>query len=54
LTVFVYDVAPDVKVGADSQKWTPREGEKFKEVQEIQRSRGRITGASAGLRGAPF
>jgi hypothetical protein len=43
LTVFVYDVAADVKVEADSQKWTPREGEKFKAVQEIQKSRGRIT-----------
>src|SRR5262245_2656044 len=42
LTVFVYGVDPDVKVDADSQKWTPREGEKFKAVQEIQRSRGRI------------
>ena len=42
LTVFVYDVDAEVKVDADSQKWTPREGEKFKAVQEIQRSRGRI------------
>ena len=42
LTVFVYDVAADVKVDADPQKWTPREGEKFKAVEEIQRSRGRI------------
>jgi hypothetical protein len=43
LTVFVYGVDADVKVDADSQKWTPREGEKFKAVQEIQRSRGRIS-----------
>jgi len=42
LSVFVYEVAADVKVDADSQQWTPREGEKFKQVEEIQRSRGRI------------
>src|SRR5262245_8852021 len=42
LTVFVYGVAADVKVDADSQKWTSREGEKFKVAQEIQKSRGQI------------
>ena len=49
LTVFVYGVAADVKVGADSQKWTPREGEKFKAVQEIQKNRGRITAFSVAF-----
>jgi hypothetical protein len=42
LTVFIYDVVADVKVEADSQKWTAREGEKFKSVQEIRRARGQI------------
>ena len=49
LTVFVYDVDANVKVDADSQKWTPREGEKFKAVQEIQRSRGRIAAFSVAF-----
>ena len=44
LTVIVYDIDPDVRVEADSQKWTAREGEKFKAVQEIQRNRGQIAG----------
>ena len=49
LSVFVYNVAAEVKVDADSQKWTPREGEKFKTVQEIQRSRGRIAAFTVAL-----
>lgn len=49
LSVFVYEVGADVKVDADSQKWTPREGEKFKAVQEIQRSRGRIAAFSVAF-----
>jgi hypothetical protein len=43
LTVIIYDVAADVKVDADSQKWTPREGEKFKLVQAIRRDRGQLS-----------
>ncbi len=42
LTVIIYDVGPEVKVDADSQKWTAREGELFKAVQDIRRSRGQI------------
>jgi len=40
LSVIVYDVSSDVKVDADSQKWTVREGEKFARVEEIQKQRG--------------
>ena len=42
LTVIVYDVAEDVMIEGDSQKWTAREGEKFKEVQDIRVRRGQI------------
>ncbi|MEO5589743.1 MAG: hypothetical protein ABIS03_09165 [Gemmatimonadaceae bacterium] len=42
LSVIIYDVAPDVKAVADSQMWAPREGDKFREVQRMQRERGRI------------
>lgn len=42
LTVFVYDVTDDVKSDSDPQKWTAREGEKFKVVQDIRASRGSI------------
>jgi hypothetical protein len=42
LTVIIYDVADDVRVDADSQQWTAREGEKFKAVQDIRASRGQI------------
>lgn len=42
LTVFIYDIAPDVRVEADSQKWTAREGGKFKEIQDIRVARGQI------------
>jgi hypothetical protein len=42
LTVIIYNVAADVKVDTDSQKWTAREGEKFKAVQEIRRNRGQL------------
>jgi len=42
LSVFIYDVPDDVKVDADSQKWVFREGEKFRQVEEIQKARGRI------------
>lgn len=42
LSVIVYDVAADVRVDADSQKWTAREGEKFKAVQDVRASRGQI------------
>jgi hypothetical protein len=42
LTVIIYTISPDVKVDADSQKWTAREGDKFKEVQRIRASRGQI------------
>lgn len=42
LTVFIYDVPDEVKVDNDAQKWTAREGEKFREIQEVQKRRGRI------------
>ena len=40
VTVFVYEVPPDVRVDADSQKWTAREGDKFKQVQAARQQRG--------------
>jgi hypothetical protein len=43
VTVLVYDISSDVKVDPDSQKWTFREGEKFKLVQQIRRDRGDIS-----------
>ena len=43
VTVLVYDISSDVKVEPDSQKWTFREGEKFKLVQQIRRDRGDIS-----------
>ena len=42
LTVIIYDVAADVRVGDDSQKWTLREGEKFQAVQDIRVNRGQL------------
>jgi hypothetical protein len=42
VSVFIYAVPADVKVDPDSQKWVLREGEKFKTIQEIMKSRGRI------------
>src|SRR5688572_4682875 len=39
VTVLVYDISGDVKVEPDSQKWTFREGEKFKLVQQIRLDR---------------
>jgi hypothetical protein len=42
VTVFVYAIPIDVQVGADSQSWTPREGEKFEEVQPLLVQRGMI------------
>lgn len=42
VTVIIYDISPDVRVDPDSQKWTAHEGEKFREVQAIRRSRGQI------------
>ena len=42
LTVIIYDVGSDVRADPDSQKWTMREGEKFKAVQDIRVSRGQI------------
>lgn len=42
VTVIIYTISDDVKVDADSQKWTAREGDKFKEVQRIRASRGQI------------
>ena len=42
LTVIVYEVAEDVRVDADSQQWTRREGEKFKAVQEIRVRQGQL------------
>lgn len=40
LTVFVYGVSDDLKAEPDSQKWTAREGDKFRQVQEIRHRRG--------------
>lgn len=42
LSVIIYDVGADVKVDTDSQKWTAREGEKFKEIQDIRVKRGQL------------
>lgn len=42
VTVFVYQIPVDVQVGADSQSWTPREGEKFEEVQPLLVKNGMI------------
>ncbi|MEX1186227.1 MAG: hypothetical protein WEA80_06530 [Gemmatimonadaceae bacterium] len=42
LTVFIYEIAADVRVEADSQQWTAREGGKFKEIQDIRVARGQI------------
>lgn len=43
LSLIIYEVPSDVKVGDDPQKWTQREGEKFRTVQEIRQSRGQIS-----------
>jgi hypothetical protein len=43
VSVFIYDIPSDVKIGPDSQKWTFREGEKFKLVQQIRRQQGLIS-----------
>jgi len=43
LTVIIYNVSADLRVDADSQKWTAREGEKFKLVQAIRRDRGQLS-----------
>jgi hypothetical protein len=42
VSVFRYDVPPDVKIGPDSQSWTAREGGKFEQVQSILLQQGRI------------
>jgi hypothetical protein len=42
VTVFVYQIPIDVQVGADSQSWTQREGEKFEEVQPLLVQHGMI------------
>lgn len=42
LTVIIYDVSADVKVGDDPQKWTQREGEKFRLVQDIRVRQGQL------------
>ena len=42
LTVIIYDVPGAIRVDADSQQWTRREGEKFRQIQDIQVQRGRI------------
>lgn len=43
LSVIVYDIPGEVKVEPDSQKWTAREGAKFKTIQDIRKSRGQIS-----------
>lgn len=40
VTAFVYSISEDVRIDADSQKWTPREGSKFRLVQDIRKNRG--------------
>jgi hypothetical protein len=42
VSLIIYEVGADVKIDADSQKWTAREGEKFSAVQDVQVSRGQI------------
>jgi hypothetical protein len=42
ITVIIYEVPADAKVGADSQQWTPRHGERFREVMSVLRERGRV------------
>ena len=42
LSVFIYDVADDVKSDPDPQKWTVYEGNKFEAVQKIRVRRGDI------------
>jgi hypothetical protein len=39
LTVIIYPIPDDIRVEADSQKWTWREGEKFRLVQQIRAQR---------------
>ena len=43
VTVIIYEVPAEAKVGADSQSWTPRQGEQFLEVMVALRERGRIS-----------
>jgi hypothetical protein len=42
LSVIIYNVPDGVRVDADSQKWTAREGDKFKRVQDLYVSRGQL------------
>ncbi len=42
VSVIIYNVSPDAMQGADSQQWTPREGEKFKAVQAARREQGKV------------
>ncbi len=42
VSVFRYDIPPDVKIGADSQSWTAREGPKFEQLQSVLVKQGRI------------
>lgn len=42
VTVFVYSVPPDVSADGDAQRWTVREGEKFRASQDVRRSRRQI------------
>jgi hypothetical protein len=43
VTVLIYPISGDAKVGADSAKWLVHEGETFKVVQQIRRQRGEIS-----------
>jgi hypothetical protein len=49
VSVIIYEPGADVKVDPDSQKWTAREGEKFRQVQQIQKDRGRISDFTVAL-----
>lgn len=42
LTVIRYSIPEDVKIDADSQVWTTREGEKFERIQQVLLGRGSI------------
>lgn len=42
VSVIRYAMPPDVRVDADSQRWTAREGTKFADVQAILQQQGRI------------
>ena len=52
VTVFVYDVEKEDMVEGGPEAWTAREGEQFKEVQDIQVARGKIAAYEKAYSGA--